>query len=255
VDIVARLAPHMTIRAAQNELFALTQRAIPFAADPSLPARSEHYRISGASARYFADTVLGDSRPSIVALAVAVALLLLIGCVNIGNLSLVRVLGRTREIAVRIAIGANSMDILRLVIVENALLGMLGGALGAVTAVAALRLARYIAPAQVPRLDALGSVAVPLIAASGIAVVALLLFGVLPGVVAARIHSYAILRADSRSGAENRLTRHARQWLVATQIALAVVMLNGAGLMVRTLARLESVDLGSHADHLSTLGI
>jgi predicted permease len=147
------------------------------------------------------------------------------------------------------------MDILRLVIVENALLGMLGGALGAVTAVAALRLARYIAPAQVPRLDALGSVAVPLIAASGIAVVALLLFGVLPGVVAARIHSYAILRADSRSGAENRLTRHARQWLVATQIALAVVMLNGAGLMVRTLARLESVDLGYHADHLSILGI
>jgi putative ABC transport system permease protein len=256
VDIVARLAPHVTIRAAQSELFALTQRAIPpFVTNPSQAARPEQYRISGVTARYFADTVFGDSRPAIVALTVAVALLLLIGCVNIGNLSLVRVLGRTREIAVRSAIGASSMDILRLVVVENALLGLLGGALGAITAVTALRLVRYLALAQVPRLDALGSVAVPVIAASGIAVLALLLFGVLPGVVAARIHSYSILRADSRSGAENRLTRRARQWLVATQIALAVVMLNGAGLMVRTLARLESVDLGYHADHLSILGI
>jgi putative ABC transport system permease protein len=256
VDIVARLAPHVTIRAAQSELFALTQRAIPqFATRSPQPTSSERYRISGVTARYFADTIFGDSRPSIVALTVAVVLLLLIGCVNIGNLSLVRVLGRTREIAVRSAIGASSMDILRLVVVENALLGLLGGALGAVTAVTALRLVRYLALAQVPRLDALGSVAVPLIAASGIALTALLLFGVLPGVVAARIHSYSILRADSRSGAENRLTRRARQWLVATQIALAVVMLNGAGLMVRTLARLESVDLGYHADHLSILGI
>ncbi len=251
VDIVARLAPNVTIDAARAGLFVLTQRVNPFASGP----RPGSWEISGVAAQSFADTVLDGSRPPLVALTIAVALLLLIACVNIGNLSLVRLLGRTREIAVRRALGARSMDVVRLFAVENALLATLGGALGFLTAVAALGLVRAAAPPQVPRIDALGSLSAPLAAAVGITLFALLVFGVLPSLMASRIRSYAVLRSDSRSGTESRSARGARQWLVALQIALAVVLLAGAGLLVRTLAQLESVDLGYRSDHLSIISL
>ena len=253
VDIIARLTPHATSSAAGQGLFALTQRLDPFANAPSSPSQQGNWKISGVAARSFADTVLGSSRPSIVALTLAVALLLVIACINIGNLSLVRLLGRTREIAVRRAIGARSIDVVRLFAVENALLGTLGGALGFLTAVAALQLVRVAAPPQIPRIDALGSMVAPLAAAVVITLFALLVCGVLPSLVASRIHSYVVLRSDSRSGVESRSSRRARQWLVAMQIALAIVVLNGAGLLVRTLAQLESADLGYRSEHLSIL--
>lgn len=254
VDIVARLAPKVTIGMARAGLFALTQRVNPFASVSSAanqPAGS--WEISGVAAQSFADTVLGGSRPPLVALTLAVGLLLLIACVNIGNLSLVRLLGRNREIAVRRALGASSTDVVRLFVVENALLGTLGGAFGLVTAVALLRIVGAAAPPQLPRSDALGLLGEPLAAAAGITLFALLLFGVLPSLMASRIGSYAALRSDSRSGTESRSVRQTRHGLVAMQIALAVVMLNGAGLLVRTLERLESVDLGYRSDHLSIL--
>jgi putative ABC transport system permease protein len=254
VDVVARLAPNVTIDMARAGLFALTQRVNPFASVPSAANQPPgSWEISGVAAQSFADTVLGGSRPPLVALTLAVGLLLLIACVNIGNLALVRLLGRNREIAVRRAMGASSTDVVRLFAVENALLGTLGGALGLVTAVALLRLVRAAAPPQLPRSDALGLLGEPVAAAAGITLLALLLFGVLPSLMASRIRSYAALRSDSRSGTESRSARRTRHWLVAMQIALAVVMLNGAGLLVRTLARLESVDLGYRSDHLSIL--
>jgi predicted permease len=252
VDIIARLEPNVSLSTARDAVYALTQRDNPFVRDSTIVA--DNFVISGVAAQPFADTVLGNSQPAIIALTIAVALLLVIACVNIGNLSLVRVLGRIREIAVRRAIGARSVDVVRLFAIENLILGAFGGVLGLVTALAALALARAAALTQVPRLDALGSLAAPLSAAAGTTLVALLLFGVLPSLVASRIHSYAILRSDWRSGTESRSSRRTRQWLVAAQIALAIVVLNGAGLLVRTLAQLESADLGYRADHLSILG-
>jgi predicted permease len=254
VDIVARLAPSVTIDVARAGLFALTQRIDPFESVPSAANEPPGaYEISGVAAHSFTDMVLGGSRPSLVALTLAVTLLLLIACVNIGNLSLVRLLGRNREIAVRCAIGARSRDVVRLFALENVLLGTLGGALGFGTALALLRILRVAAPPQLPRINALGSLGAPLAVAVGITFLAMLLFGILPSLLASRIRSYAALRSDSRSGTESRLARRARHVLVAMQIGLAVVMLNGAGLLVRTLAQLESVDLGYRSDHLSIL--
>lgn len=254
VDIVARLAPNVTIDAARAGLFALTQRLNPFAVVPPAPGqRPVSLEISGVAAQSFADTVLGGSRPALVALTIAVGLLLLIACVNIGNLSLLRLLGRTREIAVRRALGARWADVVRLFALENALLGTLGGALGFVAAVATLRVVRTAAPPQVPRIDTLGALGVPLAAAVGISLFALLVFGVLPSLLVSWIHPYAVLRSDARAGTQSRSARGVRQWLVTMQIALAVVMLAGAGLVVRTLARLESVELGYQPDHLSIL--
>ena len=103
VDIVARLAPHTTMETARAGLLALTQRANPFAAT-SAPG----FKVAGVSAQPFVDTVVGSSRPVIIALTLATTLLLVIGCINIANLLLVRLLGRGRDIAVRQALGATS---------------------------------------------------------------------------------------------------------------------------------------------------
>ena len=255
VDIIARLGPGVTIAAARDALFALARRTNPFAsvpAGPGQPPRTD-IEISGVEARSFADTVLGNSRPVIIALTLAVALLLLIACVNVGNLVLVRLLGRTREIAVRRALGASHIDVARLFFVENALLGVAGGLLGLIIAASLLRIVHVAAPSQLPRVDALGLAGTPAAASTGITIVATLLFGLVPSLIASHVSSYSVLRSDSRTGTEGRSVRNTRRWLVSAQVALSVILLTGAALLVRTLERLQTMDLGYTPDHLSML--
>src|SRR5689334_2182955 len=255
VDIIARLASNVTLDAARQGLFALTQRVNPFAniaPAPGEPPRL-HISISGVESHSLTDTVLGSSRPTLVALTIAVGLLLLIACVNVGNLMLVRFLAREREIAVRHAIGASHVDVARLFLIESVLLAAVGGALGCLLAVGLLRVVGVLAPPQLPRADVLGAANAPLGATAGIISIATMAFGLLPSIMGSRVRSYAVLRADARAGVESRARRRGRRWLVATQMALALVMLGGAALLVRTLARLESLDLGYRAEHLSVL--
>jgi predicted permease len=256
VDIIVRLAPNVTVDAARQGLFALTQRRNPFdgiSPGPGQPPRRLVIQISGVEAQSLADTVLGASRPTLVALTLAVGLLLLIACVNVGNLMLVRLRAREREIAVRHAIGASHADVARLFLIESVLLAAIGGALGCLLAVALIRLVRIAAPSQLPRLDALSVANAPLGATAGIIVFATIVFGVLPSIMGSRVRSYALLRADTRAGTESSAKRRGRRWLVATQMALALVMLSGAALLVRTLVRLQSMDLGYQPEHLSML--
>jgi len=252
VDIVARLAPGITAEAARAGLLALTQRVNPFAGVAGA-TNKQTFEVTGVAVASFADTVLGNSRPALVALTLAVGLLLLIACVNVGNLMLVRLLGRTREIAVRRAIGAGWADVARLFAVESLLLAIAGGALGLMTAIGLLRLVSAAAPAQLPRSDALGAAGAPLAAVAGITLFSVLAFGLFPSLMASRAGSYTALRSDTRTGAEGKSRRRARRWLVATQMALAVVMLTGAALLVRSLARLQSMDLGYQPGHVSIL--
>jgi ABC-type antimicrobial peptide transport system, permease component len=249
VDIIARLSPGVTTDAARAALFAMAQRSNPFV----LEAPHKPIAISGVAVQGFTDTVLGSSRPALVALMLAVALLLVIACINVGNLVLVRLMSRHREIAVRRAIGASSGDIARLFGVESAILGIAGGLLGLGMAFVTLRVVSAAGPVSLPRADALGVAQAPLGVAALITVVAMLAFGLGPSLIASRVTSYSTLRSDSRSGTEGTARRRTRRWLVAWQMALAVVMLTGASLLVRTLARLQSVDLGYTPEHLSLL--
>jgi len=253
VDIVARLAPNVTLDAARQGLFALTQRVDPFALEPGPNGKPIHVELSGVEGQPLVDTVLGSSRPTLVALTLAVGLLLLIACVNVGNLMLVRLRAREREIAVRHAIGASHADVARLFLIESAILAALGGTLGCLTALALVKLVRVLAPPELPRLDTLTVANTPLGATAGIIVFATLVFGVLPSIVGSRVRSYALLRADVRAGTETSAKRRGRRLLVATQMALALVMLSGAALLARTLMRLESMDLGYKPEHLSIL--
>jgi putative ABC transport system permease protein len=256
VDIVARLAPHVTIDAARAGLFALTQRLRPFTPENTGMAQADDpkaFEIARVGAQSFADTIVGHSRPVIIALTLAITLLLVIACINIGNLMLVRLLGRSRDIAVRHALGARRDQIARLFATEATILVTGGGTIGLLLALGALRLLHVAAPVQIPHIEALDALSTPLGTAAALTVCAWLLFAVGLSIGASRIGSYATLRADSRSGADSRPRQRARHVLVATQIALTLVMLTGAGLLVRTLARLQSMDLGYQPEHLSIL--
>lgn len=254
VDVIARLAPRTTVDAARSGLFALTQQLNPFSTVPSAPgAKPVFVPVSGVEVNSIVDIILGDARPAIRALTLAVALLLLIACVNAGNLMLVRLLGRVREVAVRRAIGASYGDVTRLFLVENSLLAVAGGVAGLVVGVVLLRLVHAAAPPQLPRSDALGLFATPVAMAVSVTVIALFLFGLAPSLLASRVTTYAALRADTRSGTGSRATRLGAQWLVASQMALALVLVASATLLVRSFEQLESMNLGYVPDHVSLI--
>lgn len=252
VDIVGRLAPGATSAAARSDLYALTQRVNPFAHDANGTFRP---KIAGVDARGFTAELLGNARPALMILTAAVGLLLLIACVNVGNLILVRAAGRTREIAVRRAIGATYGDLARQLLVENAVLGLAGGVVGLVFAESLLALLLHFAPPQLPRTDVVGVSGAPLGVAVAITVLAVLLFGLVPSMSAARVDPNASLRSDTRAGSEAVARRRVRRWLVASQVALALVMIAGAALLARSLERLQQIDLGYRPDHLSLVSI
>ena len=243
IDVVARLAPNATPSSAQSEFLSIARQL-------DLQRRAPAYP-TGAAVRTLPQAVLGDAKPILVALTAAVTLLLLIVCVNVGNLLLLRASLRAPEIVIRRALGASSRQIGRLLVAESALLATAGGALGLVCAGGLLHILLAFAPAQVPRTDVIRLAGTPVDVAAGVTLLAVMLFGVLPALLAARGDLAFLLRIDSRSGTETRRRRRFRQSLVASQVAHAVVMLAGAGLLVRSLQHLERLDLGYDADHLS----
>ena len=247
LDVVARLAPTATPAAARAE-FLSTMREM---------YRKQHARdrevVAGARIRTFSQAVLGDVRPVLQVLTAAVALLLVLACVNVGSLVLLRVATRTHELAVRRSLGATARDIARLLLIETGTLAIVGGSLGFFMAVALLRMLVALEPAGLPRTDLIRLGNAPLAAAVGVTLLAVVLVGVLPALAALQSDLASPLRIDVRSGSETRARKRVRRWFVAVQVALAVVVLAGAGLLARSLDRLLRIDLGYRADRLSLL--
>jgi putative ABC transport system permease protein len=236
---VARLAPGATVAAARDEYYAIENRLTP----------EMHFR--GAHAATFTETILGDVRPVLALLTTAVALLLLIACLNVGNLLLLRASTRARELAIRRALGASFGDLVRDLLVEALAIAAAGAALGLLVAMGALRVLVAYAPATLPRLDDVQLAGAPVTVAVAVASFAVLLFGVVPALLIARGQLAAPLRLDARVVGETSRRRLVRQALVASQMALAMVMLGGAALLTRSLTRLQAQDTGFVSDHLS----
>jgi predicted permease len=236
---VARLVPGATVAAARDEYAAIEGRL------------ATKLRLRGAHAATFAETVLGNVRPVLGVLTAAVALLLLIACLNVGNLLLLRASTRARELAVRRALGASFGHLVRQLLAEALAIAVAGGVLGLLVAVAALRLLVTYAPPNIPRLDDVRLAGAPVAVAAAVSALAVLLFGVAPALLIARGQLATPLRFDARIGSETSRRRLVRQTLVASQMALATVLLGGAGLLARSLERLESQDTGFQSDHLS----
>jgi predicted permease len=240
---VARLARNASTRAARDEFFALMQRFAP------------ERNFKGVHARTMTEAVAGDVRPVLAVLAAAVGLLLLIACVNIGNLLLLRAAERARELSIRRALGASLGDIARQLVVESGLLGVAGGLFGLLAAELLVKLLVMAAPPKLPRIDAIAVSGAPLGIAFVVTLAAVLVFGVVPAVFGSQVQLASPLRFDSRAGRTTRRGRELRRLLVAIQVALALVMLAGAGLLVRSLERLQRLDLGYNPERLALLNV
>ena len=226
--IVARLAPGASAAQAEAEATAL----IPPRAGERLRVRPavEAFRTNDAS--------------TIVRLEAAVGLVLLITCANIGNLTSVRASARRREFAIRAAIGAGRAEILRQLVAESLLLGTAGGAAGLLVTAGCLRFVAASLPGNLIRQVRGGLLLdwVVIAFTGGVSVAAVLLFGMLPALGALRFDLMASLR-DSSAGAAPGRARTTRL-LVIGEVALALVLLAGAGLTIKSLAGLERADLG-----------
>jgi putative ABC transport system permease protein len=239
VEVIGRLRPGAIAAHARDELTAFLGRA------EASPWQRDMHGVVHALPRL----VLGETQPALIAFAAAAGLLLLITCINVANLLLVRGLARVREIAVRSALGAGQRQLVGQLLAENALLALAGGALGIVVAAAAVRSFVAVAPPGLPRLDEIQLNATALAGAVGITGVAMLIFGLVPAVITSRVEIERILRSGTRQSAGRR-SRLGTEGLVAGQVALALLVLAAAGLIARSLIKLERAELSFEPSHL-----
>jgi len=232
LNVIGRLRRGASIGAARDELTHF------FEFERSVGPRSSVVGV----AHSFTDDVVGNVGPAVMAFAAAAALLLLITCINVANLLLVRGLGRVRELAVRSALGAGRSRLVAQLLTESALLASAGGILGAVFAAAAVRGFVALAPAGTPRVDEIRITGPVLLGAIAVTSLAVLLFAVLPTLVASRVDVQEALRSGTRQTSGGRGFRMGTQALVVGQVALALIVLSAAGLVTRSLIALQRVD-------------
>src|SRR5436305_2426890 len=200
------------------------------------------------------DRMLGDTRKPLLILLGAVACVLLIAVVNVANLLMVRAAAREGEIAVRAALGAGRGRIIRQLLTESLVLAAAGGAAGAALATWIVRMLVALGPQGIPRLGQARVDGVALLFALGISLAAGVLFGLAPALQTSRADLGGVIREGSR-GSKGRSGTRARGLLVVVEMALAVVLLAGAGLLIRSFSRLQSVDPGFRPERILTFNL
>ena len=200
------------------------------------------------------EAVVGGIRPALLVLALAVGVVLLIACANVANLLLARAATRRGEIAVRAALGAGRGRLIRQLLTESLLLSLCGGAFGLLLGTWAVDLIKTLQPGTLPRAQSLAVDGRVLLFTLGVSIVTGLLFGAAPGVLLSRASLQGTLQQVGR-GVRGRLSQRMRGLLVAAQVAMSLVLLVAAGLQIRSLARLLTVDPGFDPANVLTFKI
>jgi putative ABC transport system permease protein len=241
-----RLAPNATLEAAQAELNEVAQRL-----EHDHPETNVGWRVKMSP---LSETLLRDVRPMLGVLSAAVAFLLLIACANVASLLLGRAATREREVAVRVALGAGRWRILRQLASESALLSVIGGAVGLALGTLGVDLLLSLAPRGLAGMTSV-KLDVPLVAfAFGASLIAGLVVGLAPALQAFKVDVNGALKEGARGSAGGGRAR-VRRVLVAVEVASCVLLLVGAGLLLRSLGRLLAVDPGFNADSVTTVAL
>ena len=242
--LVARLAPAVTREhgadAAGKAMQELAART---------PGAS---RTVSAVVRPYLDGIAGKPRERLLVLFGAVMLVLLIACVNVANLLLARGTERARELAIRAALGAGRGRLVRQLLVETLVLSLGAAAVGLAIAFALMKGLIVLAPENTPRLDQARVNGIVLLFSLGLAVASSIMVGLVPALRGARTSLQSTLREGGRGTAGSGQRDRVRATLVAAEVALAMTLLIGAGLLIRTAWHLQRVDPGFHADHVIT---
>jgi putative ABC transport system permease protein len=244
LDVIALLKPGVTMQQAQAEMVTIAN-----ALNKQYPENKPR------TVRVIPElqSLAGDLRPPLLVLLGAVGCVLLMVCANVANLLLARATGRRKEMAVRTALGASRPRVICQVLAESLVLGLLGGGLGLTLAVSLFRVVVRNLPAQIPRLTAIGLDARLLGFAFGISLLAAILFGLAPALDAAKTTLTASLKEGGQSsGGEARGHSRLRAALATGEVALALVLLLGAGLLLQSFLRLMRVDPGFDPHHVLT---
>jgi putative ABC transport system permease protein len=237
-NILARLKPGTTITQAQTELNLATRRL-----EQQFPETYPPSRRFSFSIRPLLEQVVGDIRFTLYVLLGAVSCVLLIACANVANLLLARASVREREMAIRTAIGAGRWRVVRQLLTESVLLASAGGVLGLVFAVWGLALLRWLNPGNIPRISTISIDAGVLAFTSAVTVLTGVLFGLAPALRSSRVSLSETLKEGGRSQAGSGQHR-LRNLLVVAEIALSLVLLIGAGLLIRSFIRVQQVEPG-----------
>jgi predicted permease len=242
---IGRLKPGVTIEQAQADLDRVAQGLATTYPDTN--------KDMGAKIVPLKERVVGNVRPILLLLLGAVGFVLLIACVNVSNLLLARSTGRTREFALRAALGATRRRLLRQLLTESLLLALVGGGLGLVVAGWGTRAALDVLPTALPRAEEIGLDARVLLFTLAVSLLTGILSGLAPALKTSHWHLSETLKEGARGASTGRV--RAQGIFVAVEMALALVLLIGAGLMIRSLNALWNIDPGFHPDNVLTFGL
>jgi predicted permease len=240
MNAVARLKPGVTLEQARADMERVTQNLAA-----AYPDADSNTRATVVSLK---DKIVGDVRPYLLVLLAAVFFVLLIACVNVANLSLARAMQRAREFAIRSALGAGKVRVLRQLLTESVLLSLCGGALGLLLAGWGTKAAIGLLPESLPRVEEIRLDGRVMIFTFAIAVLSGIFFGLAPALRLMKPRIQETLKEGGRSVSGGR--SRAQSALVIVEMAMALVLLVGAGLMLRSLGRLWSVNPGFNPDNV-----
>jgi putative ABC transport system permease protein len=248
--VIGRLAPNVSPTQAQAEIetvvSGMRQR------NPDNYPKGDSF---GANIYPLKEQVIGPIKPLLFILLGAVTLVLLIACANLATMMLARATVREREMAIRVAVGASRFRLLRQSLTESVVLSVLGAAAGTLLAFWAIDLVKSIGTQTIPRLNEVHLDPTVLLVTLAIAVGAGLTFGLAPGLASGKLDLTESLKEGGRGSTSGRRHNRLRNILVIGEVALALVLLTGAGLLLKSFVRLGNVNPGFNPDHVLTAEI